>query len=48
MLALAARTLAESEDNLITARRFEGMVDVKLLVLREMRGYTQWMDSAID
>jgi len=48
MLALAGRRLAETEDNLIRARKIEGMMDVKLLVLRETREYTQWMDSAID
>lgn len=48
MLCLAARTLAETEENLIKARRVEGMRDVKLLVLREIREYTQWIDSAID
>ena len=48
MLCLAARTLAETEDNLLRAKRIEGMRDVRLLVLREMREYTQWVDSAID
>jgi DNA-binding Lrp family transcriptional regulator len=48
MLALAARTLAETEDSLIKAKKIEGMMDVRLLVLKEMREYTQWMDSAID
>ena len=48
MLCLAARTLAETEDNLLRAKRIEGMKDVRLLVLREMREYTQWVDSAID
>jgi DNA-binding Lrp family transcriptional regulator len=48
MLCLAARTLAETEENLIRARKIQGMIDVKLLVLREIREYTQWMDSAID
>ena len=48
MLCLAARTLAETEENLIRARKIQGMLDVKLLVLREIREYTQWMDSAID
>jgi DNA-binding Lrp family transcriptional regulator len=48
MLCLAARTLAETEDSLIKARKIEGMMNVKLLVLKEMREYTQWMDSAID
>ncbi len=48
MLCLAARTLAETEDNLIRARKIEGMKDAKLLILKEMREYTQWLDSAID
>jgi DNA-binding Lrp family transcriptional regulator len=48
MMCLAARTLAETEDNLIRARKIEGMMDVKLLVLKELREYTQWIDSAID
>ncbi|HYK93770.1 MAG TPA: winged helix-turn-helix transcriptional regulator [Thermoplasmata archaeon] len=47
-LCLAARTLAESEENLLRARRIPGMKDVKLLVLREIREYTKWLDSAID
>ncbi len=48
MFCLAARTLAETEENLIRARRLDGMKDVKLLVLKEIREYTQWVDSAID
>jgi DNA-binding Lrp family transcriptional regulator len=48
MLCLAARTLAETEDSLMRARKIEGMMNVKLMVLRELREYTQWMDSAID
>jgi len=48
MLCLAARTLAETEENLIKARRIPGMKDAKLLVLREVREYTQWLDSAIE
>jgi hypothetical protein len=48
MLGLAALTLAETEDNLIRARKIEGMMNVKLLVLKEVREYTRWMDSAID
>jgi DNA-binding Lrp family transcriptional regulator len=48
MLCLAARSLAETEENLIRARKIEGMMDVKLLVLKEIKEYTQWMDSAID
>jgi hypothetical protein len=42
------RTLAETEDNLIRARKIEGMRDAKLLILKEMREYTQWVDSGID
>jgi hypothetical protein len=45
---LAARTLAETEDSLIRARKIEGMMYVKLLVLKEMKEYTQWIDSEID
>ena len=48
MLCLSARTLAETEDSLIRARKIEGMLNVKLLILKEMREYTQWIDSAID
>jgi Lrp/AsnC family transcriptional regulator for asnA, asnC and gidA len=48
MLCLAARTLAETEENLIKARKLDGMTDAKLLVLREIREYTQWVDFAID
>ncbi len=48
MLCLAARTLAETEENLIRARRIEGVNDAKLLVLRDIREYTQWLDSAIE
>ena len=48
MLCMAARTLAETEDSLIRARKIVGMMNVKLLILKEMREYTQWIDSAID
>jgi DNA-binding Lrp family transcriptional regulator len=48
MLCLAARTLSETEDSLIRARKIEGMLNAKLLVLKEMKEYTQWIDSAID
>ena len=48
MVCLAARTLSETEENLIKARTIDGMNDAKLLVLREIREYTQWIDSAID
>ncbi len=48
MLSLAARNLAETEDSLIRARKIKGMMDVKLLILKEMREYTQWIDSTID
>ena len=48
MLCLSARTLAETEDSLIRARKIEGMLNAKLLILKEIREYTQWIDSAID
>lgn len=48
MICLAARTLSDTEENLIKARTIDGMKDAKMLVLREIREYTQWVDSAID
>jgi Lrp/AsnC family transcriptional regulator, regulator for asnA, asnC and gidA len=48
MLCLAARTISETEENLIKARRIPGMKDAKLLVLKEIREYTQWLDAAIE
>lgn len=45
---LSARTLAETEDNLIKARKIEGMKDARILILKEIRENTHWMDSAID
>lgn len=45
---MSARTLAETEDNLITVRKIEGMNDAKILILKEIRENTQWMDSAMD
>jgi len=48
MLCLAAPTLAQTEENLIRARKIEGMKDARLLVLKEIREFTEWLDSAID
>ena len=48
MICLAARTLGETEENLIRARRIDGIQDAKLLILREITEYTQWIDSAIE
>ena len=48
MICLAARTLADTEENLIKARRLDGIRDAKLFILREITEYTQWIDSAID
>ncbi len=45
---MSARTLAETEDNLIKVRRIEGVKDARILILKEMRENTQWLDSAID
>ena len=47
-LYLTARTLAETEDALIRARQIVGVEDARLLVLREIREYTEWLDAAID
>lgn len=48
MICLAARTLGETEENLIKARRINGILDAKLLILREITENTQWLDSAIE
>ena len=48
VLFLAARTLAETEEGLINAKRIDGMKNVRLLVLKEVREYTEWLDSAIE
>jgi DNA-binding Lrp family transcriptional regulator len=48
MICLAARTLGETEENLIKARRIAGIRDAKLLILREITEYTKWIDSAIE
>ncbi len=48
MFCLAARTLAETEENLLQAKKIEGMRNVKMLILKEIREFSQWVDSAID
>lgn len=48
MLCLAARTLAETEDNMITARRIDGIKTVRMLLYRDMKECTGWLDAAID
>jgi DNA-binding Lrp family transcriptional regulator len=48
MVCLAARTLGETEENLIKAKRINGIRDAKLLILREITEYTKWIDSAIE
>ncbi len=48
MFCLAARTLAETEANLLQAKKIEGMRNVKMLLLKEIREFSQWIDSAID
>ncbi len=45
---LTARTLADTEDSLIQARKTEGVCDAQLLILREVREFTQWLDSTIE
>lgn len=45
---VAARTLAETEDYLIKVRKIDGMNDARLLILKEIREYTQWLDSIIE
>lgn len=48
MICLAAQTLAQTEENLIKARMSPGVRDARLLILREITEYTQWLDAAID
>ena len=47
-LYLTARTLADTEEGLIRAKRIEGVRDARLLVLKEIREYTAWLDAAIE
>lgn len=44
----SARTLAETEDNLIRVRKIDGMKDARVLILREIREFTEWLDSMIE
>lgn len=48
VLFLTARTLAETEEGLINARKIDGMKSVGLLVLKEVQEYTKWLDSTIE
>lgn len=48
MICLAARTLGETEENLVKARKIDGIRDAKLLILREITEFTQWIDSAVE
>lgn len=47
-LYLTAETLAETEDNLIKVNQIEGVKDSYLLILKEIRDYSQWLDSTIN
>lgn len=47
MLVNFAETLGETEDALLKARSIEGVKDVRVYVLKELREYTEWMDRAI-
>jgi hypothetical protein len=48
MVGLAAQTLAQTEENLVRARRLERIRDAKWLILKGITEYTRWLDSAID
>lgn len=48
MLLNVARTLGETEDALLQAKSIGGVVDVRQLVLKELREYTEWMDREIE
>ncbi len=43
-----ARTMVETEDALLRGKSIGGVKDVKLLVLRDVREYSEWVDREID
>lgn len=43
-----ATTMAETEEALLRGKSIKGVRDVKLLVLKETREYTEWIDREID
>ncbi|MCL4519144.1 MAG: Lrp/AsnC family transcriptional regulator [Thaumarchaeota archaeon] len=45
---LTAQTLADTEDNIIKVSQIEGVKDSRILVLKEIRDYSHWLDSTID
>jgi DNA-binding Lrp family transcriptional regulator len=48
MLGLVAQTLAETEDNFIKAKKIDGIRNVKMLILKETREFSEWLDLEID
>jgi DNA-binding Lrp family transcriptional regulator len=48
MLGLVAQTLAETEENFIRSRKLEGVQNVKMLVLKETKDFSEWLDREID
>ena len=48
MLGLVAQTLAETEDNFIRAKKIEGIRNVKMLILKEIREFSEWLDIEIE
>jgi DNA-binding Lrp family transcriptional regulator len=48
MLGLVAQTLAETEENFIRSRKIEGVQNVKMLVLKETKDFSEWLDREIE
>ena len=48
MLGLVAQTLAETEDNFIRAKKIEGIRNVKMLILKEIQEFSEWLDLEIE
>lgn len=44
----SARSLAEMEESFVKVKKIEGVNDARLLVLKEIREYTEWLDSEIE
>lgn len=48
MIGLVAQTLAETEENLISSRKIEGVRNVKMLILKETQDFSEWMNQKIE
>jgi hypothetical protein len=48
MLGLVAQTLAETEENFIRSRKIDGVQNVKMLVLKDTKDFSEWLDREIE